>query len=147
MGRRATAAAFGIALLAAVTAMLVRPPSAPGGESGPSLIAKGRELYLTGCQSCHGTDAAGVPGVAPTLLGAGASAAQFMLTTGRMPLPAPGQQPVRRTPAYTPAEIDALVAYVGSLGGPPAPRVAGRRRPQPGHAGVHEQYVICPGAT
>ena len=47
-----------------------------------------------------------------------------MLTTGRMPLPAPDQQPVRRTPAYTPAEIDALVAYVGSLGGPPVPRVS-----------------------
>ena len=104
--------------------MLALPPAAPGDESGSTLVAKGRELYLTGCQSCHGTDAAGVSGVAPTLRGVGASAADFMLATGRMPLPAPDQQPVRRTPAYTPAEIEALVAFVGSLGGPPVPHVS-----------------------
>ena len=124
MGRRATAAARGVAILVAAAAMLVDPRAATGDGSSPSLIAKGRALYLTGCQSCHGTEASGVPGVAPTLQGVGASAADFVLTTGRMPLPAPDQQPVRRTPAYTPAEIDALVAYVGSLGGPPVPGVS-----------------------
>ena len=47
-----------------------------------------------------------------------------MLTTGRMPLNDPADNPVRKDPAYRPAEIAALVAYVASLGdGPPIPDV------------------------
>jgi ubiquinol-cytochrome c reductase cytochrome c subunit len=41
-----------------------------------------------------------------------------------MPLTDPGAQPVRKPPAFRPAAIDALVAYVASLGhGPPIPDV------------------------
>jgi ubiquinol-cytochrome c reductase cytochrome c subunit len=81
----------------------------------------GRELYVEGCASCHGTDARGVPGRGPDLHGAGAAAADFYLRTGRMPLPSPGAQPERADPLYSDAELDALVRYVGSLGGPPVP--------------------------
>jgi quinol---cytochrome-c reductase cytochrome c subunit len=37
----------------------------------------------------------------------------FYLSTGRMPLDKPGNQPLRREPIYTPAQIAALVAYLG----------------------------------
>ena len=48
----------------------------------------------------------------------------FQLTTGRMPLTDPSAQPVRKPPAFPRREIDALVAYVASLGdGPPIPDV------------------------
>jgi len=88
----------------------------------------GRQLFVDGCASCHGFDARGVPGVGPDLHGAGAAAADFYLSTGRMPLDvATGEQPLRGRPAYPPDEIRALVRYVGSLGGPKIPQVQPKR--------------------
>jgi ubiquinol-cytochrome c reductase cytochrome c subunit len=84
---------------------------------------RGRELYLTGCQSCHGFAARGVPGTAPSLHGVGAASADFYLSTGRMPLDDPHSQPDRTEPAYDPQSIADLVAYIGSLGGPAVPQV------------------------
>jgi ubiquinol-cytochrome c reductase cytochrome c subunit len=86
----------------------------------PELVARGRELYLTGCVSCHGADGVGT-NIAPTLVNAGAASANFYLTTGRMPA-AQGvpYQPPRKQPAYGQPDIDALVAYVASLGSGPA---------------------------
>jgi ubiquinol-cytochrome c reductase cytochrome c subunit len=84
---------------------------------------RGRELYLTGCQSCHGFDARGIPGTAPSLHGVGAVSADFYLSTGRMPLDDPKSQPDRTEPAYDRRSLDDLIAYVGSLGGPSIPQV------------------------
>jgi ubiquinol-cytochrome c reductase cytochrome c subunit len=84
---------------------------------------RGRDLYLTGCQSCHGFDARGVHGTAPTLHGVGAASADFYLSTGRMPLDDPHSQPDRTEPAYDRQSIDDLVAYIGSLGGAAVPNV------------------------
>jgi quinol---cytochrome-c reductase cytochrome c subunit len=53
----------------------------------------------------------------------GAASADFYLRTGRMPLPDPDRQPVRTDSPYNGRQINALVAYVGSLGGPPIPKV------------------------
>jgi ubiquinol-cytochrome c reductase cytochrome c subunit len=93
--------------------------SAPGGTTEGA----GRELYLTGCSSCHGPDGRGTDR-GPTLVGVGAAAADFYLSTGRMPLDEPRNQAVRKPPAYGRAEIDQLVAYVASLGpGPEIPKV------------------------
>jgi ubiquinol-cytochrome c reductase cytochrome c subunit len=86
-------------------------------------VPAGRALYLVGCSSCHGIAAEGtVRG--PDLITAGPAAADFYLRTGRMPLNDPNQQPVRHAPAYTPAQISELVAYIGSLDhGTPIPTV------------------------
>jgi ubiquinol-cytochrome c reductase cytochrome c subunit len=88
----------------------------------------GRDLFVEGCASCHGMDARGIAGRGPDLHGAGAAAADFYLRTGRMPLESPRAQPERTDPLYSDSELNALVGYVGSLGGPPvpaAPRPAG----------------------
>ena len=104
----------------------VNPAPAPPPTSAAqrAQIQRGRTLFLDGCSSCHGNDAKGKQNIAPTLVGAGSAAADFYLTTGRMPLSNPTDQPTRAPPAYNRQDIDALDAYVGSLGqGPAIPRV------------------------
>ena len=56
----------------------------------------------------------------PSLQEAGEAAAYYYLSTGRMPLANSEEQPQRKDPAYDEQEIEALVAYVGSLGDGPA---------------------------
>lgn len=88
----------------------------------PDVIDAGEALYEVGCVSCH------LPGGVggdrgPTIVDAGAASAHFYLTTGRMPLATQGQAD-RKPPAYGPDQIEALVAYVASLGdGPEIPDV------------------------
>ncbi|SEK55727.1 ubiquinol-cytochrome c reductase cytochrome c subunit [Nonomuraea pusilla] len=73
--------------------------------------------------SCHGQRGEGTQ-LGPDLTRAGAASADFQLSTGRMPLPAPGAVPRRGTPAFSRSDIDALTAYVASLGhGPAIPSV------------------------
>jgi ubiquinol-cytochrome c reductase cytochrome c subunit len=97
------------------------PSGPPAGPQNPALVAKGRALFVDSCSSCHGFNANGVPGSGPSLRGVGAGAADFYLSTGRMPLQDPRAQPERGRPHFARPEIDALVAYVASLGGPAAP--------------------------
>jgi ubiquinol-cytochrome c reductase cytochrome c subunit len=97
-------------------------PQTPAPRADPALLSQGRTLFQESCSSCHGLDARGVSGRGPSLHGVGARAADFYLSTGRMPLDDPGDQPLRHEPAFDRPQIDALVAYVGSLGGPPIPR-------------------------
>ena len=90
----------------------------------PAVIAAGEELYRTSCISCHGSEGGGI-GPWPDLRETGAAGAHFYLTTGRMPHTAgPDDQALRKEPAYDPEEIQALVAYVATLGdGPGLPRL------------------------
>lgn len=117
-------------VLGAVALLLVAPGTGlgeGGTASTPSPAARvvqGRALFVTGCSSCHGYEARGIHGVAPSLRGVGALSADFYLATGRMPLDSPAQEPTRKRPAYTPPQIAALDAYIGSFGGPPIPHVS-----------------------
>lgn len=126
---------IGLVAVAAVAAAVLELAASSAGQEGrplsalavtssdPAQVARGRQLYVEGCSSCHGMDAKGVEDQGPSLVGAGAAAADFYLRTGRMPLSQPGQQPVRAQPAYPDDQIRAIDAYVGSLGGPPIPAV------------------------
>jgi ubiquinol-cytochrome c reductase cytochrome c subunit len=97
--------------------------STPGTAADAAEVALGRQLYVTGCSSCHGLEPTGTVN-GPSLVNAGAASADFFLSTGRMPLNDPRQQPVRHRPAYSEPQIRQLVAYVASLGnGPPIPTV------------------------
>lgn len=137
-----------LAVLAAATLAVASIPDAGGQERAPeteqdSLVDRGGELYAEGCISCHGPDGEGVTGTGPpigaagtrggdppergagpSLVGVGAASAHLYLTTGYMPLDDPHEAPERTDPPYDDDEIDALVAYVASLGpGPPIPDV------------------------
>ncbi len=119
-------------------------PSEPGTQDGrPSpaapdlddttadeLLGDGRELYLTGCSSCHGVDGRGVVEDeegnfrGPSLVDSGEASAFYYLSTGRMPLANSDDQSQRKAPAYSPEQIDTLVAYVAALGdGPSLPEL------------------------
>jgi ubiquinol-cytochrome c reductase cytochrome c subunit len=122
----------------ALALLLLVLPSSAAAES------RGRQLFLDGCASCHGFDARGIPQTAPDLHGTGASSADFYLRTGRMPLDVPtGEQPLRGRPAYGESDIRALVAYIGSLGGPKVPSV----HPEQGNLseGQHAFTTYCAG--
>lgn len=114
---------------AAVPVMVLGWSPTGDAQSASSLVRQGRQLYLTGCISCHGQDGKGVDTAegelrGPSLLDAGEAAAYYQLSTGRMPLADSEHQARRKDPAYNAGEIEALVAYVASLGGgPKLPRV------------------------
>jgi ubiquinol-cytochrome c reductase cytochrome c subunit len=103
------------------------PALDPAGDG--ELLDRGRELYVQGCASCHGNEGQGIEirdGAAggPSLERSGEASAYYYLSTGRMPLNNPLEQPEPKQPAYSDEDIEALVAYVASLGeGPPLPDV------------------------
>ncbi len=109
--RRALA---GLVLLLAVPTAAWSPSTAQDVAS----VERGRRLYEQSCVSCHGTGGTGTKN-GPRLVDVGAAAADFYLSTGRMPMPYPGGQPERKPPAFDRAQIADLVAYVASLGGGP----------------------------
>jgi ubiquinol-cytochrome c reductase cytochrome c subunit len=98
--------------------------AAPTAAPRVPAAASGRELYVTGCSSCHGLSGRGVRGRGPSLEHAGEASAWFYLTTGRMPLDRPGGQARRKEPVYDRPQIDRLTRYVASLGdGPRLPEL------------------------
>src|SRR5438105_12281072 len=113
--KRALLIAVAVALTFAVPAAAApRPIVRPADESGPPLRL-GAELYAGNCAVCHGIDGSGT-GIAPSLHGVGALAADFYLSTGYMPLGDEHEQPMRARVELTKRERDALVRYVASLG-------------------------------
>jgi len=111
-----------LTIVLALAASLIPAAAATAASADQDLVEQGRSLFLEGCASCHGQDARGTDR-APDLHGVGARSADFYLSTGRMPLAVPGEEPLRNPRFYSQDEIDSLVAYVGSLGGPPVPQV------------------------
>lgn len=123
MRRLAALAILAMAPTAAI--QLLGRASPPVAAQADDQVARGLGLYVAGCATCHGVEGQGT-GQGPPLVGVGAASVDFMLSTGRMPLSDPTAQPVRRPPEYSPEEIQAIVAYVGSLGpgGPTIPAVS-----------------------
>lgn len=89
-------------------------------------IEEGRKLFAVSCQSCHGRNAEGGKTrgdnkpTGPSLIGVGAAAVDFQVSTGRMPAAQPNAQVPRKPRQFTPEEVEALAAYIGSLGPGPA---------------------------
>ena len=72
-------------------------------STNPVDILAGQQLFEAHCQSCHGYQGGGATG--PALVSVGAAAADFYLTTGRMPLNNPGNQASRHRPFFDPQQI------------------------------------------
>ena len=95
--------------------------SASASSPNPSLdqISAGKALFAVSCASCHGEYAQG-SSVAPSLIGAGAAAVHFQMSTGRMPLKDIDAEAPRKPVTFSQQQIYAIAAYVASLGGGPA---------------------------
>jgi ubiquinol-cytochrome c reductase cytochrome c subunit len=122
------------AALAAVVVALAWPATAAAQPGAGVKVKQGESLYAAHCLSCHGVAGKGITsraypagalelkGLGPPLRGVGALSADFYLSTGYMPLGNPHEQPRHTQSPFDKRQIDALVAYVASLGkGPGIP--------------------------
>jgi ubiquinol-cytochrome c reductase cytochrome c subunit len=127
---------------------------------GTPLADWGAQLFGANCITCHGPNGRGISspvrgagdqtGLGPSLQGVGALAADFYLRNGYMPLDDAHSQPRRSRVLFSGGELDALIAYVASLGsGPPVPTphpergdlAAGMRQFTEHCAGCHQIVV------
>jgi ubiquinol-cytochrome c reductase cytochrome c subunit len=128
-GRRHPAAGYavvvlGLLLIGGIYAALASH-SAPAAASSPNRstqdIAQGRQLFGETCATCHGDNAQGTAR-APSLIGVGAAAVDFQMSTGRMPARSQGAQMPENHVIYSTQQIHQIAAYIASLaGGPPIP--------------------------
>ena len=81
-------------------------------------ITAGKDLFQATCSSCHGLDAQGTS-QAPSLVGAGAAAVYFQMSTGRMPAKEVGAENPRGPVKFSEQQIYQIADYVASLGGGP----------------------------
>ena len=88
-------------------------------------IVHGRNLFEATCATCHGDFAQGEQNIAPSLIGVGAAAVDFQMSTGRMPAAEASAENDRKPVRFTTAQTHAIAAYIQSLGGgPPIPSAA-----------------------
>ncbi len=117
--------ALGLLATGALYAAIAPRPAVAAGASSDQ-IAEGKKLFLANCASCHGKNAAGSAMtkfegiVGPSLIGVGAASVDFQVSTGRMPLSAPGPQAPQGPVLFNPEQIAQMAAYVGSLAPGPA---------------------------
>jgi len=95
------------------------PSPAEAATTSTSDIQTGKELFQANCATCHGPAAEGTAN-APSLVGVGAAAVDFQVSTGRMPMAMDGPQAQAKPRQMNEAQTQALAAYVASLGAGPA---------------------------
>ncbi|MGE5286011.1 MAG: c-type cytochrome [Micromonosporaceae bacterium] len=124
--RRHPAAGLAVVLLGLVLVGAIYAAFTGGGASAaappPGVskqeIAQGRQLFEVTCASCHGINAQGTPR-GPSLIGVGAAAVDFQVSTGRMPAKDAGAQVPQKPRTLNAAQTRALADYIASLGGGP----------------------------
>jgi ubiquinol-cytochrome c reductase cytochrome c subunit len=144
--RRRPAAGYAALLLGLVVVALVYGSlTSRGGATAASAatgaqqdIAAGKALFEASCSSCHGLDAQG-SSQAPSLIGSGAAAVYFQMSTGRMPAKEVGAEMPRKPVTFTPQQIDDIAGYVASLGGGPPIPTAEQVDPKTGDPAVGEE--------
>jgi ubiquinol-cytochrome c reductase cytochrome c subunit len=103
----------------AYAALAPTPPAPVASSVSAEMIDEGRALFLKNCSSCHGLNAEGTS-EGPSLVGVGAAAVDFQVSTGRMPAAQLGAQIERKRNQFSEEEIAAMAAYVATLGPGPA---------------------------
>jgi ubiquinol-cytochrome c reductase cytochrome c subunit len=121
--RRRPVAGYAALLLGLViVGLLYGALTRTGAQAAPTTaqenIANGRILFQATCSSCHGLDAQGTS-QAPSLIGAGAAAVYFQMSTGRMPAKEVGAENERKPTLFTEQQILDIAAYIQSIGGGP----------------------------
>ena len=110
--------ALGLLVTGAAYASLA-PRSADASTTSSGDADRGRELFLSNCSTCHGTQAQGTRN-APTLIGVGAASVDFQVGTGRMPLEQTAPQAPPKPVEFTDQDVADLSAWVASLAPGPA---------------------------
>lgn len=126
--RLSGALALGLALLGAGVLYTVAAPrqQTAVAQEDSVQMREGERLYNNHCISCHGANLQGVPDRGPSLIGVGEAAAYFQVSSGRMPMARQEAQAERKPVQFTPEEVDAIAAFVGSHGdGPQRPAEKG----------------------
>ncbi|MFE6647316.1 c-type cytochrome [Nocardioides sp. NPDC057772] len=123
----AGAAVLLVALLSTGGAYAALAPASQAEQEkdNAALVAEGKELFMINCSTCHGSNGEGITTqngklYGPSLIGVGAASVDFQVGTGRMPMAQPGAQVEVKDPSFNQDEIDAMAAYVASLGPGPA---------------------------
>jgi ubiquinol-cytochrome c reductase cytochrome c subunit len=118
---------LGLAAIGLAYASLTGPGSQAAAAAPPAAqqsIAHGKFLFEQSCSSCHGLDAQGTSR-APSLIGAGAAAVYFQMSTGRMPAKETTAENERGPVTFSRQQIFDIGSYIDSLGGgPPVPSPA-----------------------
>ncbi|MFE5308217.1 c-type cytochrome [Isoptericola sp. NPDC056573] len=95
------------------------PSPAQADTASTADIETGKKLFQANCATCHGPNAEGTT-EAPSLVGVGAAAVDFQVSTGRMPMQMNGPQAEAKPRQMDEEQTAALAAYVASLGAGPA---------------------------
>jgi ubiquinol-cytochrome c reductase cytochrome c subunit len=125
-----------------------RSAQATDGRVAAQDLANGKQLFNVNCATCHGANAEGTRdaqghAIAPSLLGVGAAAVDFQVSTGRMPASNAGAQIPRKPPTETfnsktnpqaEKNIQDLAAYIESLGG--GPTIPSKAETSPDYSGL-----------
>ena len=109
--RRRPVAGYAALLLGLVMVTLLYGAVAGTGGGGAqaqppspqSDINAGETLFNENCATCHGFGGVGHAGIAPSLIGAGAAAVDFQMSTGRMPAKEVGAENERKPTLFTAA--------------------------------------------
>jgi ubiquinol-cytochrome c reductase cytochrome c subunit len=124
--RRRPAAGYAALLLGLVVVALVYGSlTSRGGATEASAavgtqqdIEFGKDLFQANCSSCHGLEAQGTS-QGPSLIGSGAAAVYFQMSTGRMPAKEVGAENERKPVTFSEQQIEDIAGYIASLGGGP----------------------------
>lgn len=115
---------------------LAAPTNVTAAGTDKAQLDQGQKLFAMNCSSCHGLNAEG-GSQGPSLIGVGSAAVDFQMETGRMPAAGGGVQVPRKSTTFTTEEIQAISAWVASLG--PGPAVPGKDAYD--HAGLTEEQI------
>jgi len=133
-------AAIGVVYAAITGAGGAASAATPGGPS-PADIAQGRAIFADTCSSCHGMNAQG-SAAGPGLVGVGAAAVDFQMSTGRMPGKDFDAEMPRKPVTFTTEQIHQVAAYISSLSGGPAIPSAAQVDPAGADVALGQQLFI-----
>ena len=135
---------LGLAAIGVLYAGLAGPGQAAASAPAASQqsIARGRFLFEQNCSSCHGLQAQGTS-VAPSLIGAGAAAVNFQMSTGRMPAKESTAEMDRKPVTFSRQSINDIASYVASLGGGPTVPAEAEINPNGADTGLGQQLFAA----